>query len=841
MKRYFAVCVSSLLFGAQSDGALSAAAAAFTLETTAPAGFEDLTEPENLVVDLYFGGRPAGSAQVSVDLQTITFVNPQAVLDLLPQSLQPELVLSALREVQPRNSHKVCRLKSQQNCGYLMPETLAVIYDDSRFRLDIFIAPELLPKQAAIDTPYLPDATSDFSFIQNLTGAWSGVETNLGQATRSASLFGNSILSFGESGLHSRWSATDEGNPFVHELHWTRDYQGEAYSIGLIQPESYFSSFIPSPYLYGVHYRSSNNSRADNFYREGTPLEVNMPTRGRVEIHREGRLINSTMIEAGNQLLDTSNLPGGAYEVDVLTFDEGGRPLGRYTQFFAKDALLPPAGEWSWELLAGKPARSTELDTLPEQVDAYYLKGSLARRISDNAGVFSTLASSDSQQALELGTRWIQEYFEFSPSVIYANDGSRGYRLLAQLHTPYFDLGAVETRITDTPDISGDSQPYSILSRETFNRNLTLSSAVFGGRASIRYSESDRSRILDSADIILDDNLGRAEKLTTFEFQRNLLRTRSWYGDFRFSHSIADGEQQLTAVSFQFRHRGDNWSTGSTLRYDRDSAGNGIARAGMNSSWNDRDLWALDASQQFSAEASEDSMYLGSQTRIAGRRGYGTSTLSYRNNRDSGLRTTNYLGSFSTSLMTSGDAFSWGGERTLNSAVIVDIRGSENEDFEILVDGARRGYAKGGTQTVVSLPAFRTYDLSLRPLADGFHDYRESHETITLYPGNVATTDYAVQTVILVLGRLMNGDRPMSNSKISIGEYAAVTDEFGVFQIEIHGKPQFLRVPPVQWGKCEVAIPEQTTAEDWINIGIVDLATARCPDQRTKGASYAAK
>ncbi|WP_295802344.1 TcfC E-set like domain-containing protein [uncultured Microbulbifer sp.] len=790
------------------------------------------------MADIYFGGRPLGSAQVSVDLQTVTFADPAAVMQMLPESLQPDILLSALRQSQPRNSHKACRLKSQLNCGYLVPESLAVIYDDSRFRVDIFIAPELLPKQAAIESPFLPDATSDFSFIQNLSGTWSGVDTNLGDTAQSASLFGTSILSFGESGLHGRWSATDEGNPFVHELHWSRDYQGRAYSVGLMQPESYFSSFIPSPYLYGVQYRSSNDSRADNFYREGTPLEINMPTRGRVEIHRDGRLIYSTLVEAGNQLLDTSNLPGGAYEVEVQTFDESGRSLGGYTQFFAKDALLPPAGEWSWELLAGKPARSTELDTLPDRVDSYYLKGSLARRISDNAGLFATAASTRSQQVMEFGSRWIQEYFEFSPSVIYGGDGSRGYRLLAQLHTPYFDFGASETRITDTPDDLYAADTYNILTRDTFNRSLTLSSALLGGRLSVRHSESDRRQPLDSPGIILDDNLASAEKLTTFEYQRSLMRTRAWYGDFNLSHSVAGDEQQLTAVTFQFRYRGDRWSSGSTLRYDRDESGNGFARAGMSSSWNDRDLWAYDVSQQFSAEATEDNYYLGSQTRVAGRRGFLTSTLSHRNNRASALRTTNYLGSFSTSLMTSGDAFSWGGERTLNSAVIVDITGSDDEDFEILVDGSRRGYAKGGSQSVISLPSFRTYELSLRPLSDGFHDYRESHETITLYPGNVATTDYAVQTVIVVLGRLMNGDRPVTHTRISIGDYSAVTDDFGVFQIEIHGAPTTLQVPPVQWGKCEVSIPQQTAADDWINIGIVDLAKAQCPDG---GAIYAAQ
>ncbi|HEY8570791.1 CS1-pili formation C-terminal domain-containing protein, partial [Microbulbifer sp.] len=262
----------------------------------------------------------------------------------------------------------------------------------------------------------------------------------------------------------------------------------------------------------------------------------------------------------------------------------------------------------------------------------------------------------------------------------------------------------------------------------------------------------------------------------------------------------------------------------------------GVARVGLNSSWNDRDLWAYDVSQQFSAEAAEDDYYLGSQTRVAGRRGYLTSTLAHRNNRDSNMRTTNYLGSFSTSLMTSGDAFSWGGERTLNSAVIVDINGSEGQDFEILVDGTRRGYAKGGSQSAISLPSFRTYELSLRPLADGFYDYRESRETITLYPGNVATTGYQVQTLIVVLGRLVNGDTPLRNTRISIGDYSAVTDDYGVFQIEIHGTPQTLRVPPVQWGDCRVDIPEQSAADDWINIGIVDLAKAHCP---ARGASYA--
>ncbi|SEA34294.1 TcfC E-set like domain-containing protein [Microbulbifer marinus] len=803
-----------------------AASAAFTLETSAPDGFAELTEPQQLVAELYYGSRPLGPVQVTVDPQSVRFRDPQAVLALLPPTLDPDVVLLALLGPQPRNSHRICYSNRQRNCGVLQPESFGLIYDESRFRIDAFLAPALLPQQAAITDPYLPEASSDFSYVQSLTGSWSGVRSDSGPDTQSASLFGQSILGFGASGLHSHWSANDAGESQIYHLHWARDYRGKAYSAGLIQPQGGFSSFTAAPYLYGLEFRSSNNSRIDNRYQQGAPLEVNMPVRGRVEVHRDGRLLHSELLEAGNQLLNTSSLPGGAYTVEVRTFDDSGRPLAQYTEFFAKDSQLPAPGEWRWSFQTGRPALLNADTLLPEQADDFVAQASVARRLFDSTGLFVTGALTQDEQLLELGGRWISEYLELSPSLLQTSDGRSGHRLHAILRSPWLNLSLTEAQLDDATTLPTDNN-YSLLGRGFYQRSASLNAGLFGGQLSLRYSERDRGVSLATPDFTLDETATGADKLTTLEYRRNIFRNRHWHGDLTLAHSEADG-QQLTSASFQFRMRGDRWSHSARLRSEIDESGDQLTRAGIDSSWNDRDLWAMEVEQQFSSEIAENEYYLGSNTRVAGHRGFFSSTLDYIDTERG--KSLNYLGNFSTNLISDGREFAWGGERSYNSAVLVDIAGSEDQDFEILVDGARRGYAKGGARSLVNLPSFGSYDISLRPLTEGFYDYSDVSETVTLYPGSVAKTQYEIKPVILTMGRIVNGDRPVKNARFSIGGQSTVTDEFGVFQLQLYGDPRRLQVPPVRWQDCLVEVPEQTSGEHWLNLGTIDLQHAQCAE-----------
>ncbi|WP_460803410.1 TcfC E-set like domain-containing protein [Microbulbifer agarilyticus] len=801
-------------------------ATAFTLETAVPEGFSELTERQQVVADVYFGNRPVGQTTIAVDPHRLLFKDPAAVLDMLPDTTAPAQILELLKQQQPVNTHRLCRRPQQLSCGVIFPEEFGVIYDPERFRVDLFFSGDLLQQQPAITSPYLPESSSDIAIVQNLTATWTGLKSDNGESNGTASIFGQSILSFGESGLHSQWSASDDNGNQIYQLHWTKDFEGRAYSAGLIQPQGTISSFVPSPYLYGVEYRSSLNSRTDNSYAQGAPLEINMPVYGRVEIYKDNRLVHSELLEAGNQLLNTSGLPSGAYAVEIRTYDESGRPLAQFTQFFAKDSLLPAPGEWQWSVQAGLPARLLQYELLPEQLDDYFLQAGTARRLFDNTGLFASIAGSKESQLMELGGRWISEHLEISPSVLYASNDRSGHRLYALLKTPFFTMGASESRLRSR-ERALPTDKFALLGQGYLQRSANLSSVLPIGRMSLRYSERDRPLAFESEDFTLDTQVSGATRLMSLEFQHNFFRNRFWIGDLTFAHSDADGEQ-LTTASLEFRYRKDKWSHSARLRGDSGRRDAQSTRFGVDSNWNDGDRWAAEVQQQISGEVSATDRYLGSRTRVAGHRGYVSTDFDYRDISATG-RTLNYVGSLSTNLVANRDGIAWGGERLLDSAVMVDINGAEDQNFEIVVNGIRRGYAKGGSRSVVNLPSFQSYDVSLRPLENGFYDFRETGKAITLYPGNVTVTDYDIKPLILVTGRIIRGNTAVANKKIAIGQNSAVTDEFGIFQMEMYGDPRRLTTPAVLFGECQVPVNEQESGTHWLNMGDIDLDSARCP------------
>ncbi|WP_444932194.1 TcfC E-set like domain-containing protein [Microbulbifer sp. SSSA002] len=809
-----------------SIDASAATAATFLLETAAPEGFDDLTKPQQLVVDLYYGGREIGAAQVTVDPRFIRFNSPSTVLQLLPDIQDRERILTALKRPLEKNSRYVCRSNRQIGCGYLMPSEFAVIYDEQHYRLDLFFSQTLLPQQAAIDDPYLPEASSQFSVVQNLNGSWSGVESDWGPDSYTAALSGNTIVSFAESALHSQWSLATEQRSQINNLYWSRDFRGRAYSVGLLQPQGGFGYFRPQEAFYGLELHTSQRTRTDIRHQQGAPVEINMPVRGRVEIYRDERLVHTELLEAGNRLLNTSTLPHGAYDIEVRTYDEAGRILSRHIEFFAKDSLLPAPGEWFWSFQAGLPTHNFSDSALPEHYREGIVSASVARRLSTGLGLFAAATAAEKQQWFEVGGRWIGEHLEISPSLVTSDDGRSGYRLQALLKMPYATLSGIKTQLdADTSPFNSDA--YSLLPGSYAQTSLSLRTTVLGGQLSLRFSERDQLQSLIPGAIDSSSSLNGAQRLKTLEFQHPIFKSAHWLGSATLSHSDADGEQ-YTRLEIQFRMRSKHWQHTAHLYSDsgEQNASDGGERFALQSHWYDRDLWAAEFEQQLSIEKSSEAHYLESRTHLAGHYGYVNAAVGLY---DSGEgRALNYLGGFSSNLIATPNSFAWGGEQSLQSAVIVDIEGSEGKDFEVLVNGGRRGYAKGGSASVINLPAFHSYDLSLRPLEQGFFDYRETSETITLYPGNVGSASYQILPQILLLGRLTSFGQGLADTEITIAGQSVKTDRYGVFQLEFRSEQSAFAHTQVRWGNCTASAKISSSGDSWLNLGTIEESEANC-------------
>lgn len=834
MKRFTKRALLGAIFFPLSS-AVWGASAAFTLDTAAPSGFEDLIEPTTIVIDVYYGNRLLSqNVSATVTPDTVTFNDPQQLLSLLPTVKNTTAILQRLKQTLAANNHLICHTAAQKNCGVAEAQVLEVIYNPETFRADIFIGADFLTEATLLQDPYLPPATNRFAVSQQFSGNWSGAR-NLtyddDPGGDSFTLFSDSVISFGEASLQARGSysrAVGENrlNDQVRlsDAFWTKDYRGRAISAGLFQPAGIDSQFVSTNSIYGVELYRSDNTRLDATNNNGTPVEVHMPVSGRVEVYRNEQLIHSQMLEAGNRLLDTTLLPNGSYDISVVTYSEDGRPLGEFQQFFAKDSRLPPAGEWQWNILAGAAANPSTEDAIPGVTQELILQAGAARRLAENFGLSVGVAADETTRLVELGARWVSKYVDLTPSWLITDSGRSGTRINLSLRSPWATLTLQEASLEEPDTPNGDNLSAELLGQGYDYRSASAVIPFGKARVTARYSERDSAVGVSDPQLQLADRTFSSNRLTTLELLYPLLRSKDWNGDLRFGFNQS-GDEQIWTLNFQLRQYGGHWNNSGYLRSESASSSGMEHYGGFSSSWNDGALWAADVQQQVNLEAGAGRQALRSNTRYAGRRGSINSSINYLNASEESL---SYTGRFNTTFASDGDYFSWGGEGTYNSSVLVDINGTSDDLFEILVNGNRRGYAKGGDQSLVSIPAFDSYQVAVRPLGDGFYSYADQSDFITLYPGNMASKQYEIKSLVLVVGKVVRADKPVVNATFRIGEQKATTDKYGIFQLEYYAAPGKRKFTHIIWNNCQVPVPELSGDRSWLNLGSIDLNDAAC-------------
>lgn len=83
------------------------------------------------------------------------------------------------------------------------------------------------------------------------------------------------------------------------------------------------------------------------------PVYITANREGRVEVYRDGVLIQSQLVRAGLQRLDTQRLPGGSYEVELRVIEDG-RETTRETAVIHKPThWRDPARRWRYSAFAG--------------------------------------------------------------------------------------------------------------------------------------------------------------------------------------------------------------------------------------------------------------------------------------------------------------------------------------------------------------------------------------------------------------------------------------------------------------------------------------------------------
>ncbi|MCW8194025.1 hypothetical protein F6455_04410 [Proteobacteria bacterium 005FR1] len=771
-----------------------------------PPGFESLLEPQTTLVDIYMAGEFLASQLATFTAEEITFSAPQAIVDRIPLLLDARPVLDALTGPIPTNLEFVCQYQGQADCGSLTPDVAGIIFNEGQFRADLFVNSDLLAVRSAGHRKYLPASDGGWSWLQTVNGAYAGTQ---GEDRDTYAIGSSSILAFRENRLQLTGTHSSEEGTAVDTAAVRRDWQGMEYQLGYFRSNSGSFQFMSDSPIRGLRVASSLDTREDLRQTSGNELQVFLDSRSEVSLYKDDRLVSSRFYDAGNQILDTSQLPGGAYDVTIRIRDSSGR-VQEETRFYIKSSLLPPADQALYFLEIGELLDPEDDSGFAAGVDLPLLRAGYHGRLSDQLGFLAGFSQVDTSSSLEMGLTHLGRWHDLSVGGFFGGDARKGARFNVRSRFSNIYFSANYRRVwndqfdpQDPSDLFGESSTQASLTATTL---LPVGRFEVGGRVNRRDEDAletytaryefPRLRFADSEMLMgLQFNREEGRNMTLFTMQMRLngdYVTAQLRPEYRRSDVAAASEDELQT--------------------------NGVL------SWQDRQLLEdQDLRIDLRGHRQDGLESVGAELDYAAQSG----RLRLQSERiDDGIRTTTrHNGNIFTSFMVNGQTAKLGGRDQSQSALLIEIDGElRDASFEVLVDGSPRGLAYPGRTTAINLRPYETYSVRLRQRGSSFAEYDQGEKRVTLYPGNVVTLAWPVAELNVVFGRVLNQHgEPVANALIRGVAGLATTDELGLFQAELRGDAHEIEVETLD-SRCRIALPGYEVKQ-----GIGRLGNLTCP------------
>ena len=795
----------------------------FLVDSAPPPGFEKLNQPQTTALDIYYGGRFITSQLATYTNNWVKLSNPKALLNNISDIIAPDVILNALKGSLKTHANQVCYNRQQKDCGMLKPSVAGVIFDESTFKLTLFINPAYLKLNPALSRIYLPPSDGGLSFIQQLSGNFSGTRSKENHNS-DYTFTGSSLFALKENHFQVNYDYSKANRLSLDNAFFQREFQGREWQAGLISTQGFGMSFSGDNPMWGLRLSSSTNTRLDKGVSEGTPIQFFMPSQGRVDVIKDGRLIYTHFEEAGNHVLNTSGFPAGSYNITLRLRDNNGRILSEQTRFFARDFSLPNAKAPEYFVEAGKIVERTSDKVVPGTTQNVIARAGINYRLSDTWAGTAAYAATQGQSFAELGLFHIGRHYKIAPGLMISPNRSHGIKLDAQVDWRDFTAGVnyrhlwnthnaavTTTVINGTTTTSSTTDTFNLLQNSFEQTDFNLSAPFIGGRLGYRVtyrtqkgSDAERIHAVDYSRTLYENNTYALTSRFSFSETKTdkvaLLNIEfRWNSNDQFSHSLS------TQGEWAKNNNGDLRRDGY-LRYDM--------------SYNSGTTLDEDINANLSAQKSKNQGFIRGSTTVGSKYGAFSGSLSQNYTKGSGS-SLSYSGGFATNFVTDGESLSFGGNKARKSGLIVDIEDAPaSAAFNVMVNGRREGVAYGNKSSLIPLAPFSTYEVRLEPADSGFYHFEESARDVTLYPGNIVSLDYKIKSLQLIFGRLLTSTgKPIANAETStVKSFNNTTDDNGIFQFEVPYGTQSLIFKTA--GKvCKVTLPESKTRTPVLRVG----------------------
>lgn len=795
--------------------------------SVAPGAFWMFTEPQRTMADVYYGGRLLLSTPVRYTLDTVEFLDAEQVIKSLPNTLAPSALLNHFQGEIPTNAALICTAPGQpEGCGKLEPDFIGVIFDESRFRADVFVHPDLLATPDPLAARYLPPPTSeDLSLVQGLGAVVSDSEN--GDALYG--LYGQTWIGDGRQRVFSFWNSTDRSDFSVGQLAWQRDYPDNQLTAGLFESQFGLLRVMRRDPIAGVGFRRSLDTRLDIEDINGGDIQVFLANRSQVDILRDGRLLTSGFYEAGNQRIDSSRLPPGAYTIELRITDSAGQQR-TITRFFVKSSLMAPANHPLYFAELGRVLDRSSTTMFPEDAGTLLGRGGYQWRHSEAVGLSLAGAATEDEFMPELGAVWVGDRVDVGGEIYASTRGDTGAAVRGSHRWKAGTLSLV-IQHSDAEARPLFDTDYHLVPDESVYIGLSASQALWSGLVTASMYRSE------AADNTESDGW-------------SLGYSRSWRTG---SSSALNAGAQLGAadsdmyaeVSLQWRFGHGNWqhTLRPILRESEVASRPDGAAFEAASVWQDNERFIDDLRAEFRASVDKDNSTLSFEGEHASE--YGMARLGLQSTsgeQDNGL----VSAMADTNIVATSGEIGFGSAQKGAAGLILDLRGVPADSLlDVLVDGRRQFTARGGRRVAVALPAYRTYRISLRDRGTAnYSRFEQDEQEVTLYPGNAVVLDWKIQQVVIVLGRLYRNVQlcdgltepcemtrePMAGAVVRSGKAVAVVEDNGFFQLEMDSSATQLEAE-LGDSRCTVAIDGKAAHEGVLRLPVLECLPVIAPEE----------
>ncbi len=573
------------------------------------------------------------------------------------------------------------------------------------------------------------------------------------------------------------------------------DYQAQG---GLLQMRG--QSYIPSLRFAGVQFQTAEFLFLDNDAARGSKLEVFIPSRSSVRFYRDGQLISVQVLDFGLQEVDTSSFPQGSYDVTIVSTNTAGQETTE-KRFFTKAGFLASRARPVMYFGGGVVRNLLEL------LDTPIAQGGLRMRISDYFDFDAVIAATNENSIASANVNGLYDVVRVNLDGAAGQSGDYGVGAGGGLTLLGFSVNgrvskaegvaqpvAELTPIPGVPNFvpSQALSPTQLVIQQQQSRALTVSRSV--GPFEVRYNVQ-RNKLGDQFERhtrgpsvdwrILSETMSQLQmRLADFDTEQGRLRSAQLFYRYRFSQMWSLDAQLLK----RWQDVNDEFLAllGSTYN-SRPSSGAVGSQHQLT-----EEFRRIEGTSQTN-DSTTTSLLSNATTDMFNLRAFARDSRA-----SAGQENTVWgLNAESTFFVSNEGTIDVAHPPQSESVFVAEVEGnilSEDDEFDVIVNGQQQGTVSSRARGVISLMPYRSYKISLQASEkSGLVDYDAAVYEVTLFPGNVAKRVWKIDRVYVLLGKLVDSSgTPIARERVQGARGYGYTEDDGTFQLEVTGEERLV-------------------------------------------------